>query len=316
MAEHLLKNSLERDQVSQHTGIAGVQHLIGNNFWYAVLPVSQSLVISSRFYTLEKNIFHKGLSLKYVFSGQEDYHFDGRNLKISEGQYLLANEYYPKGDVRINRGNNKSICLDIDTSLIKDIVQNIAQPNEIDAFSEINSFFISSDLFIQECRASTMLTKQLESLHFGMENDTFMAPPQETIYDIISLMIKENLSSIRTYYQIKAAKSSTRKELYRRLLLGRSYLDDHVFMPIEIKKVAQECCMSEYRFYRLFKQAFNSSPYHYLLTKKIEKSLELRKLNLSWTEIATLLNFNDLAAFSHTFKKIKGVHPTLYKSVH
>lgn len=312
MAEHLLMNSLDRDKISNHTSDAGVQHLIGNNFWYAVLPVSGSAVISSKFYSLEKNVAHRGLGLKYVLSGQESYQFDGRNLKISDGQYLLANDYYPKGDVLIAGGSNKSICLDIDMLLVKDILQNATQPDEIDAFSEIGNFFISSDLFMQECRAGTMLSKRLESLHYGMENDVFSISPQEIIYDITHLLMWENLPSIRSYYQIKTAKSSTRKELYRRLLFGKSYLDDHVFMPIEINEVAQECCMSEYRFYRLFKQAFNSSPYHYLLRKRIEKSLELKKLNLSWTEIANLLNFSDLSAFSHAFKKIKGIHPSVY----
>lgn len=312
MAEHLLKNSLDRDKISNHTTNAGVEHLFGNNFWYAVLPVSGSAIISSKFYTLEKSIAHKGLGLKYVINGQENYQFDGRDLKISDGQYLLVNDYYPKGDVVIGGGNNKSICLDIDMLLVRDILQNATQPDEIDAFSEIGNFFLSSDLFIQECRAGAMLSKQLESLHFGMENDVFSISPQEIIYDITQLMMWENLPSIRSYYQIKIAKSSTRKELYRRLLFGKSYLDDHVFMPIEINKVAQECCMSEYRFYRLFKQAFNTSPYHYLLRKRIEKSLELKKLNLSWTEIANLLNFSDLAAFSHAFKKVKGVHPSVY----
>lgn len=312
MAEHLLLNSLDRDKISNHTTDAGVQHLIGNNFWYAVLPVSESAVISSKFYSLEKSISHRGLGLKYVINGQENYQFDGRDLKISNGQYLLVNDYYPKGDVQIGGGNNKSICLDIDMLLVKDILQNATQPDEIDAFSEIGNFFLTSDLFMQECRAGTMLSKQLEALHFGMENDAFSISPQEIIYDITQLMMWENLPSIRSYYQIKTAKSSTRKELYRRLLFGKSYLDDHVFMPIEMNKVAQECCMSEYRFYRLFKQAFNSSPYHYLLRKRIEKSLELKKLNLSWTEIANLLNFSDLAAFSHAFKKVKGVHPSVY----
>ncbi|HUH18273.1 AraC family transcriptional regulator [Albibacterium sp.] len=315
MAEHLLKNSLDREKVSHHITKTGVQHLIGNNFWYSVLPVHQSIIISSKFYSLEKNVFHKGLSLKYVISGQENYQFDGRNLEITNGQYILVNEHYPKGDVMIANGNNKSVCLDIDTLLIKEMIQGITQPDEIDSISEIGNFFISPDLFIQECHAGTILCKRLESLHYGMENDVFITSPQETIYDIVQLMIEENLSSIRSYYQIRTAKISTRKELYRRLLFGKSYLDDHIFMPIEIKKVAQECCMSEYRFYRLFKQAFNSSPYHYLLRRKIEKSLELKKLNLSWTEIATLLNFSDLAAFSHTFKKIKGVHPTIYKPI-
>jgi AraC-like DNA-binding protein len=125
------------------------------------------------------------------------------------------------------------------------------------------------------------------------------------------LMMWGNLPSIRSYYQIKTTKSSTRKELYWRLLFGKSYLDDHVFMPIDINRVAQECCMFEYRFYRLFKQAFNCSPYRYLLRKRIEKSLELKKLYLSWIGIANLLQFSDLAAFSHAFKKVKGVHPSL-----
>lgn len=89
-------------------------------------------------------------------------------------------------------------------------------------------------------------------------------------------------------------------------------LDDSVFCDVSIAEVASYCCLSEFRFYRLFRECFGVSPYNYLLRRRIEKSLELKKMKLNWSEIAFQLNFTDIAAFSKAFRKVMGVAPSKY----
>ena len=81
-----------------------------------------------------------------------------------------------------------------------------------------------------------------------------------------------------------------------------------------MRTVAEECCLSEFRFYRLFKQCFGISPGQYVQQRRIEEAIILSRQDLSWTEIALHLNFTDLAAFSNAFKKVKGVSPSAYKA--
>lgn len=69
--------------------------------------------------------------------------------------------------------------------------------------------------------------------------------------------------------------------------------------------------MSEFHFFRSFKQAFSISPYQYVLKKKLEPARSLlleRKLPIN--KIAACCNFADLPAFSKAFKRQYGQSPS------
>ncbi len=97
---------------------------------------------------------------------------------------------------------------------------------------------------------------------------------------------------------------NTNPELFYRLNKAKHVIDTDISQKIHIRLLAKEATLSEFHFYRSFKNAFGISPYQYLLNKRLEKSIELLKeKKFRLTEIAYQVGFNDIYSFSKSFKK-------------
>jgi transcriptional regulator GlxA family with amidase domain len=70
--------------------------------------------------------------------------------------------------------------------------------------------------------------------------------------------------------------------------------------------------MSEFHFFRSFKQAFGITPYRYLLNNRLEFSKSLLQKKIPVKEIATSCGFADIFSYSKAFKKTFGTSPTAY----
>ena len=69
--------------------------------------------------------------------------------------------------------------------------------------------------------------------------------------------------------------------------------------------------MSEYHFFRSFKQAFGMTPYQYLTTKRMNLAKELvQEGEKKISDIALICNFPDVFTFSKAFKRYYGVPPS------
>ena len=69
--------------------------------------------------------------------------------------------------------------------------------------------------------------------------------------------------------------------------------------------------MAEFHFFRSFRQAFGTSPYQYLLGKRLELAKELIITgDMSVTTIAAHCNFPDIFTFSKAFKRRFNVAPS------
>lgn len=86
--------------------------------------------------------------------------------------------------------------------------------------------------------------------------------------------------------------------------------------PIDIKKYANICCISEDHFIRLFKAYTGIPPYHYQLRLRVERAKEmLEHTSVSVTECAEIVGFGSIAHFSRVFKKFTGHPPSYYKKL-
>jgi AraC-like DNA-binding protein len=116
------------------------------------------------------------------------------------------------------------------------------------------------------------------------------------------------------FKNLSASKSSTKKEILRRVLTGKDFMDHHFLQNPEIKQVALESSMSEFHFYRCFKQVTGSTPYQYMLEKRLAYSRELlAEKRLLVSQIATQCGFPDVFTFSKAFKRKYGVSPTKFE---
>ena len=93
-------------------------------------------------------------------------------------------------------------------------------------------------------------------------------------------------------------------------LVDRSYAE-----PLDVLALARHAHMSPAHFARQFKEAFGESPHQYVLTRRVERAMELlRETQCPVTEICFRVGFKSLGTFSRTFRGIVGESPSVYRA--
>lgn len=160
--------------------------------------------------------------------------------------------------------------------------------------------------------ASTeVISKFIESLEFYFQN------PSLVNSDLLELKIKElvllllqskNISSIlELISNLYSPKKVHLKEVIKL----------HLYSNLTIEELAKLCNLSISSFKRQFKKEFKDSPNNYINSQRIQKAKKLLSItNLSISEIAYQVGFNDPLYFTRSFKKKIGSTPTQYRLEH
>jgi AraC family transcriptional regulator len=110
-------------------------------------------------------------------------------------------------------------------------------------------------------------------------------------------------------------KASTREELYRRISLARTFIDDNYLREINLDQLAEVAMTSKYHFLRCFKEIYRCSPYQYVLQKRLQHGAQmLLNSGASLSEVALETGFTDRRAFNKAFKKAYGSLPSGFRT--
>lgn len=82
----------------------------------------------------------------------------------------------------------------------------------------------------------------------------------------------------------------------------KNYIDRHYDIDLNLDFLSYSMFVSKYHLLRLFKKYYGITPRQYLIDKRIEKSKEKLKNNLSVTETCFAVGFESLGSFSVLFK--------------
>jgi AraC-like DNA-binding protein len=94
----------------------------------------------------------------------------------------------------------------------------------------------------------------------------------------------------------------------------RDRIDREYAQPLDIEALARGAGMSAGHFSREFRRAYGESPYSYLMTRRIERSMALlRRGDLSVTEVCFAVGCSSLGTFSTRFTELVGVPPSVYR---
>jgi len=254
----------------------------------------------------------RSFSLKFVIEGCIYYKKEGKEYPVKEGTFLTA----CKSD-SVNAYNHipiKSICLDICPKTVAETFSILTAKNEdLDAY--LHNYF-SYPEFLETLNSvqETPVGEKLLQLKYWIQAGVLVKPNKEWILDLSERIIYQEYGNYLALKELKSVKSSTRKEILLRLHQAKEYIDINFLQIKDIKEIADYCRMSEYHFFRRFKEAFKKTPYQYITEQKMHLAKYLLKgSKQSISEIAFSCSYPDVFTFSKAFKKFYGVSPSLMK---
>jgi transcriptional regulator GlxA family with amidase domain len=99
-----------------------------------------------------------------------------------------------------------------------------------------------------------------------------------------------------------------------RLAYVAQYINKRLNSNLHIKELADQACMSEPNFYRIFKQTFGMTPVDYINQQRIALASKLlRTTNRCLADISIECGFNNLTYFMKLFRREIGTSPSQYR---
>ncbi|WP_181248472.1 helix-turn-helix transcriptional regulator [Flavobacterium magnum] len=136
---------------------------------------------------------------------------------------------------------------------------------------------------------------------------------KELFYAIAECIVKDQSAVFQSFNTLKSVKQETNGRLFNFIYDAKNYIDDHFLEKINIEIIAREAKLSEYHFIRLFKSIFNTTPYKYVTKKRLDFASQLLEHQYPISNVAVLLGYSDIPAFSNAFKQHYGFSPNKFR---
>lgn len=278
------------------------------------LPPKDNFIFFSRLkegYT--PNAF-RSFSIKMAAEGFINYKIRKTNYKVSGDRILLASrQSFGPGYIE-SENYTRSICIDITEEILAETFTIMSARDDYDFDNYLCDYFVYPNFAEHTCDLEECIfSNKLRQLKNSLLTETFdrLNITDEWFFDLSEKIILQESNICKALNGIDSVKFSTRKETLTRLNKGKKYIDENFAKNPGIREVAEFCGMSQFHFYRTFRQAFRLTPYQYLLKKRLEYSTNLinsTKKNLA--EIAGSCGFHDQFTFSKAFKRYYGKTPS------
>lgn len=275
---------------------------------------NRNLIDYSMLRQLKCNVYMKNFAIRYVSSGTELYALNGNKYFVNKNEYILANKFC-EGFISIDSKEYvKGLCIDVSPILLSETLASYIQPGTTVPDVELDTYFNTPYFFENkykagETRLGALLKQVVSKIESGCQNDLNFN--QEFYYTVSEMLVMDHIPVFKQLQKITSIKTTTKKDLYRRLCKGREWIDANFLLPFEVNAVATHSGFSEYHFFRLFKLAFGISPYQYILKKRLAHAyaiLQTERLQVS--DVSLLCGFANVQGFSKVFKKHFGIQPS------
>ena len=112
-----------------------------------------------------------------------------------------------------------------------------------------------------------------------------------------------------------AIKTSTKKELYKRLTRAKDFIDSCYNRDIRVAELAAVCFLNETYFLRQFKNYFGITPRQYIILNRMKAARQIleKEKDIKITEVCFRVGYNDLSSFSKLFKHFFSVSPESFQ---
>ncbi len=263
----------------------------------------------------EHSMVSNCFAIKFVRNGIERYTINNKSYTVNSGSYLLMNGE-KEGKVIIDSEKDvMGMCLNVSNDLVAEVVATNQAPDTPFADQSLSDFFYTGKFLENQYQAAHhSLGRKLREISERVNNNSFSTDQidQELFYQLAECLVSDQTQVFKQLQTIKTVKPETQRDLCRRVLKGKEFIDSSFIEALTIEQIARTAGMSEYHFFRLFKQMTGFTPYQYMLSTRLKNASLLLKADHSVFDAAIACGFSDIFSFSKAFKKHFGVSPSNY----
>lgn len=255
------------------------------------------------------------LSLKTALSGEEWYGVQGRQLAVRPGQFLILNDCQDYS-CRITQGEPvRSVSIFFKNEFASSVFHDAVRGEENLLEHPFPDGEMVPEFFQTLHPLDHALRSQLRDLITSLEGegyDSFRV--DEHLVFLLRLLIGVHRSDARKVLDVKAIKSATRTEIFRRLCVARDFLHTNYMQNLDLSALSGAACMSVPQLIRQFKGVFHATPHQYLVGVRLQHAEELlKRSDLSVAEITWACGFENASAFCRSFKAAHGLQPGRFR---
>jgi AraC family transcriptional regulator len=264
----------------------------------------KNMIINARSSGIHYSDHWGPLSIKCAFNGKEYYKVDNSHYAVNDGNYLILNSGNYYSSTIDSRTEVESFTLNFRASLLTETLQSLSCPDRflLDNYGFTGTGFeFVEKLYPHDVVVSPILFRMKELIHKKEDAENAIG---ELFFLLMEKMILNQKEVQKEIAGIPALRASTRKELYKRLIRARDYMDSCYAEEVTLEKLASVSLLNQTYFLRQFKSYFKVTPGKYLVARRMEaaKTLLEQYKELSITEICLEVGYNDLSSFSKLFK--------------
>lgn len=254
------------------------------------------------------------LSLKFVFEGEATFESGGSVHRVDARAYLALNagsQYRVR--VSPNTGADALSLFfsqEFAESVVRDLRRTSRQALDDPDGPVVPAGGVFERLYPDE--GALALARRLRNGLPILKYDPVWL--EEHARNLLVRLLNAQGDALREAAAIRAARSATREELYRRLYLARDYAEAKLADPLTLDELAFVACLSTNYFLRTFRELFGTSPHQFLIEKRLQKAQRLlAETDLAVGDICLRVGFQSLGSFSWLFKRRIGVSPDAFR---
>lgn len=137
-----------------------------------------------------------------------------------------------------------------------------------------------------------------------MDNDISGLRYQDALFDLANAMelVSDDKQQTKQSFNYQAAE------------MARQYIADNLEQSISLDKLEAITGRDRWKLSRDFRTLFGTSPYRYLIMRRLEQAREMMVKGVDLVEVASNCDFSDQSHMNRHFKKTYGVSPKKWMS--
>lgn len=245
--------------------------------------------------------WHEQMEIKYIVSGQISVICDSKVIAAQAGDVVIANSYERHITHMVEEKGARYHMLAVDLSQL--FAGGFLSP----LFKPYLNGAYRFEHLVQDS-ALKKLIKRLFDVLSQPDNRGLLEA-----YGLFILFFSKMQEKYRSTDFIKTNHNTVTKRQKHIANTALSYIFEHYAEELSLPELAEQCFITEEHLCRVFKSVIGRTPKAYIAEFRINKAASLLiHSQLSITEVAWRVGFNDNAYFCRCFKKHTGMSPSAY----